>query len=189
MEMMKHAAAATLAAAALALALAPQAAHAAPAAGGGGGSTKGSVLVGFEDGPGPAGLALRLDGEFPQKAIGPGVGLSIVGSLGYSHRSTDGRYGWADYGWEESLNVFKLVPAVRFTFGHSPKFRPYADAGAGLFYGSWSVTGWQEYYDPYLTTWQYARSKISDSEIGFMMRFAGGMAFQLSPTLALTAEA
>ncbi|HEY6101475.1 MAG TPA: porin family protein, partial [Anaeromyxobacter sp.] len=43
------------------------------------------TLIGFEDGNGDTGLALRLDGEFPYQALSPQVRMSFVGSLGYSH--------------------------------------------------------------------------------------------------------
>lgn len=150
-----------------------------------------AVLVGFEDGDGPAGLALRFDGELAQRPLSPGVGFSLVGSIGFSHFSDEGGgydafYGYDDR-WEASLNLFKIVPAARFTFGRSAAVRPYVDAGLGLYYASWNVTQHELYYDPWYGTY-YGEAEFDDSEVGLLLRLAAGLNFQVSPGFALGGE-
>lgn len=154
---------------------------------------RGAALLGFEDGSGPAGLALRVDGELVQRPLGPGVGFSLVGSLGYSHFSDHGGtwdpfYGY-DASWEQSLGIFKVIPAARFTFGHNPRVRPYADAGLGFYWASWSyeaTTAVPTAFPPY---YAIVGEQLSDSEVGVVLRFAGGVAFDVSPGFSLGAEA
>lgn len=164
-------AAALLAAPALSLAQPPGTAPVRPA-----------FLVGIEDGDGPAGLAMRVDAEFPQRALSRGVGFSVVASLGYSYRSDDAVF--ADWAWEESVGVFKLIPAARFTFG-TQAIRPYADVGLGLYRAAWSFEETEyvgfPYYGPVTT-------KFEDSEVGLVLRFAGGLSFQVNERLGLGAE-
>jgi opacity protein-like surface antigen len=138
-----------------------------------------ALLVGVEDGAGDSGLQLRADLEFVQRSLSPTVGFSIVASVGYSHFSD----GYTDFftgqSVDRSLNLFKLIPAARLTFGHSA-IRPYVDAGLGLYYGSFD---WQ-----YRDTLTGASSHSDDSSIGIMMRLAGGVNFQVSPAFALGVE-
>lgn len=134
------------------------------------------LLVGFEDGNGDTGLALRLDGEFPLQALSPQVRLSAVGSVGYSRWTYDPGF-FSDR--DNTLGIFKLTPAVRFSFGQSHQFRPYADAGLGLHYARFTVrfpNGFGGF------------ESRSESDIGLHMRFAGGLLFQLSPGFSLGAE-
>jgi opacity protein-like surface antigen len=164
--------------AALALAPAPAAA-AQPAPAASSGPKQWALLLGVEDGPGDAGIQLRGDLEFPLRPLSPVVGFSIVGSLGFS-RFTDGYTDWyTGESVDASLNLFKMYGSARFTFGHGA-VRPYADAGLGLYYASWS---W-DYRDPF-TGYGYG---ADDSDIGVGMRFAGGVTFQVSPGFALGAE-
>jgi hypothetical protein len=141
-----------------------------------------AFLVGLEDGDGPAGLALRVDAEFPQRALAPGVGFSVVASLGYSYRSDDAVF--EDWAWEESIGIFKLIPAARFTFG-TQAVRPYADVGLGLYRAAWSFEETEylgfPYYGPVTT-------RFEDSEVGLVLRFAGGLSFRVNERLGLGAE-
>jgi opacity protein-like surface antigen len=148
-----------------------------------------AVLLGFEDGEGPAGLALRGDIELPMKPISPGVGLSIVGSLGYSRFSDDGGtydpfYGIDDR-WEASLSIIKLVPAARLTFGRSAAVRPYVDAGIGLYYASFNYSESVYLGYPY---YQNVQQKYDDSETSILLRLGAGVTFQVSPAFSLTGE-
>lgn len=134
------------------------------------------VLIGFEDGDADAGVSLRLDGEFDWQALSPAVRLSFVGSIGYT-RWTDDLGPFSDLDW--TVNVVKFVPAARFSFGRSPTLRPYFDAGIGFHYVSFSI----EQRDAFGRVYS-----IDDSDISLMMRFAGGLLFQVSPGLALGGE-
>jgi opacity protein-like surface antigen len=160
----------TISLAALLLSL-PVAAAAAPARAPAGGGTEIGAFIGLEDGDGDTGFSLRLDGEFPYSALNPDVRLSFVGSVGWSRWDFDTGFGGAD----ASLNILKFVPAARFSFGRSPTLRPYADAGIGLYYARQSVDipGF---------------GSDSSSDVSILMRFAGGLQFQLSPTMSLGAE-
>lgn len=162
--------------AALALALPALASAQARSAAPRGYGTQLGALIGFEDGDGDTGLALRLDGEFPYQALAPAVRLSFVGSLGYSRWSYDPGF-FSDY--DATLNIFKFVPAARFSFGRSPVLRPYFDAGLGFYYASFSI----ETRDVFGNV-----VKNTDSDLSLMMRFAGGLLFQVSPTVALGGE-
>jgi hypothetical protein len=138
-----------------------------------------AVLFGIEDGDGPAALAFRADAEFPRRALSPDVGLSLVASVGYTYDSDEVR----DWGYEAkaSIGILKLVPSARFTFG-SQAIRPYADVGLGLYRASWSLEE--------TANWGYGvvTAKYSDSEVGLMMRLAGGISFQVSEGFGLGAE-
>lgn len=147
--------------------------------------TRAAVLVGFEDSAGPAALALRVDGEIPQKSLSPEVGLSIVGSIGFTRQSDHYNDPFGDK-WEWSTNILKLVPAARFNFGHNAKIKPYADAGVGLYYASWSQSYNETIYVyPGYTTVTHS---WDDSEIGLMFRFAGGINFQVGEGFMLGGE-
>lgn len=134
------------------------------------------ALIGFEDGDGDTGLALRLDGEFDWQALAPAVRLSIVGSVGYSHWSYDPGF-FSDF--DATLDIFKFVPAARFSFGRSPTLRPYFDAGIGFYYASLSFER-RDIFGQVV--------KDTDSDLSLMMRFAGGLLFQVSPTMSLGGE-
>ncbi len=166
---------ALLAAAALALpGLAS--AQARRSAGSGRSGTQLAALIGFEDGNGDTGLALRFDGEFAYQALAPAVQLSFVGSVGFSRWNYDSGF-FSDL--DATLNIFKFVPAARFSFGNSPTIRPYLDAGLGLYYASFTI----ETRDAFGRVYD-----VSDSEVSLMMRFAGGVLFQVSPGLSLGGE-
>ena len=161
-------------AAALAAAL-PGAASAQARHAGGSGLALGA-LVGFEDGSGDTGLALRGDVDVPLQALAPMVRLSFVGSLGYSRWTYHTAF-FSDL--NSTLNIFKLTPAVRFHFGQWPAVKPYADAGLGLHYARFSV----RQRDPFGNVYT-----ASDSDTNLHMRFAGGIVFPLAPTFGLGAE-
>jgi opacity protein-like surface antigen len=166
------------------LAAAPAAAAPVHAQPGRSSAMRAAVLVGVEDGRGPAGLGLRADGEMPLQPLGPGVSLSLVGSIGYSHRSDEA--GWLDYRWESNLDVLRFIPSARFTFGQSSRIRPYADAGIGLYYASWEITE-EDYWAGY-PYYGWVGTKYSDDEVSVVLRFAGGVAFQLNDSLSIGAE-
>lgn len=144
----------------------------------GGGFSGFGILVGFEDSKYDNGLALRLDGEIPLQAIAPVVRMSLVGSLGYTRFSFNPGF-FQDT--SETLNIFKLTPALRFSFGNHPMIRPYADAGIGVHYARISVPCNVDAFGNVTT--------CSDSDTSVHLRLAGGLTFQLSPGLALGAEA
>jgi opacity protein-like surface antigen len=137
------------------------------------------VLVGVED-FGDSGVSLRGDLELPQKAISPQVGFAVVPSIGYSRFSNDYTDPWAGVEVDEALNLIRGMAAARFTFGNHPTFRPYADAGLGLYLANYSFD--------YRDSFSGISSSDSQSEFGMVLRFAGGVQFQLSPTFALGAE-
>jgi outer membrane protein with beta-barrel domain len=148
-----------------------------PVASGGTGGTNIGVLLGFEDSKYETGLALRLDGEIPWQALSPFVRLSFVGSLGYTHFSFNPGF---FAGTSETLNIFKVTPAIRFSFGQSPVFRPYADAGIGLHYARISAPCAFDAFGNVIT--------CSDSDFSVHLRFAGGLLFHVSPGFGLGAE-
>jgi hypothetical protein len=143
---------------------------------GGGPRPQMGALIGLEDGDGDTGLSLRLDGEFDYQALAPAVRLSFVGSLGYSRWSYNPGF-FSDL--DATLNIFKFIPAARFSFGRSPFIRPYFDAGLGLYYASFSVETRDAFGRVYRST---------DSDMSLMMRFAGGLLFHVSPGLSLGGE-
>jgi hypothetical protein len=106
-----------------------------------------------------SGVALRLDGELPYRALSPQVNLSWVGSLGLSFLSED----------NVDATVFKIIPAARFTFPVNPQLSVFGDAGLGLYYASLSLDNVPAGFDD------------SDSEFSIMMRFGGGLWYQLNP--------
>jgi hypothetical protein len=142
------------------------------------------VLVGFEDGRGGAGLALRADGILDQRWIAPKVLLSGVLSLGFTHFGEDYDYydGFYRTGWERSENLFKIIPAARFTFAVAPQLGLYADAGLGLFVASWS----QSWSGSAATPGWYPA--VDDTDVGVAMRLGGGAFFDVSRTFRLGAE-
>jgi hypothetical protein len=171
-----------------ALALAPSRADAAPQAAYAG-RNQWSLLLGFEDGGGATGLAVRGDLEFVQRRLAPAVGLSIVGSLGYTRFSRDGGnwnyyYGYDDR-WDWSINLLKVSGTGRLNFGNSAFVHPYAEAGLGVYYAG--LSGTHVVYDPY---WgDYIRQDYDDSEASLLLRLGGGVSFQVSPGFALGVDA
>ena len=118
-----------------------------------------------------SGLSLRLDGELPFRTLTqPGattpVKLSWVGSLGYSYLTWD-----PIPSAKMTANVFKLVPAARFTMPVNEKFSVFGDAGLGLAYISTSVD---------FASWTGLGS-ASDSSLNIMMRLGVGAFYQVNP--------
>ncbi|MFL5272723.1 MAG: outer membrane beta-barrel protein [Anaeromyxobacteraceae bacterium] len=128
--------------------------------------------IGFESGD-LSGLSLRLDGEMPLQALSPQIALSLVGSLGYTHFGKDVQFG------DLTFNLFKVVPAARFTLPLNPQFDVYGDAGLGLYYYRFSTR--QDL--PFFGT-----IEDSGSGVGLMMRLGVGAFYKVSPQLRLGAE-
>jgi hypothetical protein len=145
-----------------------------PAAGAtttGGGLSVGG-FVGYESGD-LAGLSLRVDGELPFQQLTPQIALSFVGSIGYTHFSEDVAFG------DIKFNIFKLIPAARFTLPVNPQIDVYGDAGLGLYY--YSFTSTQNI--PFFGT-----VKDTGSGTGLMMRIAAGGFFKVNPKTRIGAE-
>ena len=119
-----------------------------------------------------SGVSLRLDGELPFRQLSPQINMSLVGSLGYSHLT------WDPTPWAKlTANVFKLVPAARFTMPLNEQFSVFGDAGLGLAYIRASVdfsgiTG---------------LGSVSDSSVNLMMRLGVGAWYKVNPQLKLGA--
>lgn len=143
------------------------------------GLTNAAVLLGFEDGGPESGFALRGDVEFMPTRVAPNANLSLVLSLGFT-RFSDGFWYANDVREEWSWNLFKLVPAARFSFDVAPRFGVYGDAGLGLYVGTFS---WEHDY-------RYAgyTEDYSDTELGLAMRLAAGAKFLVTPSFELGAE-
>jgi opacity protein-like surface antigen len=171
-----------LAVALAALLAAPLGAHAAPAkkptttraqAGAPAQNLSAGGFVGFELGDAD-GFALRFDGEMPFQKLSPQVALSFVGSLGYSRFSEE--VGFID----ASTNLFKIIPAARFTLPLNPQLDVYGDAGLGLYYFSSSF----EATVPGFGTVDAG----DDSGFGFMLRLGAGGFYKVNPQLKIGAE-
>jgi opacity protein-like surface antigen len=134
------------------------------------------LLIGFEDGNGDTGLALRVDGDWPLQALSPQVRMSFLGSVGLSRWDFNQGF-FADV--DSTLTIFKLTPALRFSFGNNATIRPYADAGLGVHYASFSIRA----RDQFGNTFSDSRSDVS-----LHMRFAGGILFHVSPGFSLGGE-
>ncbi len=118
------------------------------------------------------GVALRLDGEIPFKALSPQVNLSWVGSIGFSHLTWD-----KGFGANVTANILKIIPAARFTFPVNPQLSIFGDAGLGLYYVSMKT----EFDAPF----DYLN--VSDSETSLMMRIGGGLWYAVNPTTRIGA--
>ena len=125
------------------------------------GLTNAAVLLGFEDGGPESGLALRGDVEFMPTRVAPNANLSLVMSLGFTHFSDSFYFAPDDYREEWSWNLFKLIPAARFSFDVAPRFGLYGDAGLGLYVGTFS-------FERDFRSCGYAED-YSDSELGLAM--------------------
>jgi opacity protein-like surface antigen len=137
----------------------------------GGGLSVGG-FVGYESGD-LAGFSLRLDGELPFQQLAPQIALSFVGSLGYTHFSEDVPFG------SNTFNIFKLIPAARFTLPVNPQIDLYGDAGLGLYYYSFSSK---------ITFPGFPAFESTGSGTGLMMRFAAGGFFKVNPKTKIGAE-
>jgi hypothetical protein len=109
---------------------------------------------GLEAGDGFSGFQLRLDGEVPVSRLTPKVLVSGVGTFAYSRLS-------------HSVNVWKLLPAARFTVTATPVVDVYGDVGLGIFH-AWAG---------------------SASSTGAVMRVGGGADYALNPNLKLWGDA
>jgi opacity protein-like surface antigen len=116
-----------------------------------------------------SGLALRVDGEMPFRALSPQLDLSFVGSIGYS-RLTDSEGGFG-FEFDTTANILKFIPAARFSFAVNPQFTLFGDAGLGLYYASLEV----ETTDPFFGT-----VSVDDSEFSIMMRLGVGAWYHLN---------
>jgi hypothetical protein len=149
-------------------------AGAAPAAGG---PMSMGVLVGFESGDGDTGVALRFDGILDQKKLSPKALLSGVLSLGFTRFSDEISDPFSGFSTSGSMNLFKIIPAARFTFDVAPQFDLYLDAGVGMWFGLASVRIEDDLGQEILDE--------SDNSVGAAMRIGGGAQIQLSPTFSL----
>ncbi len=116
-----------------------------------------------------SGLALRLDGELPIQALNPQVKLSFVGSIGYSYLT------WDTLGVTVKANLFKIVPAARFTFAVAPQFDVFGDVGLGIAHASVSAS------------LPYGLGSVSDSSTNLMMRFGVGGWYHVNPKVKIGA--
>ena len=129
-------------------------------------------FVGYETAD-VSGLSLRLDGEFPFKDLSPQVRLSWVGSFGYSHLTT-GSFAGGDF----TANVFKFVPAARFTFPLAQQFSVTGDLGLGLAIVSASINfPGVPGFIPGFTE--------SHSSVNLMMRIGAGAWYDVNPKTRL----
>jgi opacity protein-like surface antigen len=147
----------------------PAAAQPAPASQAGGLELGG--FIGYETDD-VSGIALRLDGELPFKALSPQVKMSWVGSIGYSHLTESVPFG------DFTSNMIKIVPAARFTLPINPQFDVFGDVGLGLAYVSAKV----ETNIPF-----FGSTSTSDSSFNVMMRFGAGAWFHVNPQLKVGA--
>jgi hypothetical protein len=135
-----------------------------------------------------SGVALRVDGELPFRALTePGaktqVKLSWVGSLGYSRLWWD--YGFGGLGgYKATANVFKLVPAARFSIPLNEKFSVFGDAGLGLVHIGVTVET-PSYFVPFFGN--VGGGTASYSSTNLMMRIGAGGWFQVNPKLKVGA--
>jgi hypothetical protein len=145
-----------------------------------GGPMSMGLLVGFESGDGDTGIALRADGILDQKRLAPKALFSGVLSFGFTRFSDSVTDPFDGSSVHASLNLFKAIPAARFTFDVAPQFDLYVDAGLGMYFGMTSVSiendlG-QEIADG------------SDNTFGAAMRIGGGALIRVSPTFNLGFE-
>ena len=130
--------------------------------------------VGYEMGD-LDGLQLRFDAIMPYKKLSPQIGLSFVGSVGYSYLThSESAFG---VGVDSTANVLKFVPAARFTLPVSPELSFFGDAGLGLYWASLSTK----------VDFGFGSTSASDSAFGFMLRFGVGGLYQLNPKTQLGA--
>ena len=141
-------------------------------------ATAGTALEGLEVGgflgyetADLSGISLRLDGELPFRQLSPQINMSWVGSLGYSHLT------WDPSPWAKmTANVFKLVPAARFTMPLNEQFSVFGDAGLGLAYIRASVD-----------FSAFGLGSASSSSVNLMMRLGVGAWYKVNPQLKLGA--
>lgn len=128
------------------------------------------LLAGFEFAD-ENGWGLRVDGEYDLQTLAEGVKLGAVGSLGWSNFSDEA------FGIDVSTNVFKLVPAARFTFPLADAFGLYADAGLGLYWARTEIDSNNPLF-----------GSDDDDAFGLTLRGAGGAFYQVSDQLRVGGE-
>ena len=146
---------------------------AAPAASSSAGGAQALVVggwLGYESGD-LDGVQLRVDGELPMAKLTPQLGLSFVGALGFSHLTESAP------AVDVSANILKIVPAVRFTLPVNPQLGFFGDAGLGVY---WASVSRDEDFGPPIGV-----RSASDSEFGFLLRFAAGGTLALNPRTKL----
>ena len=129
-------------------------------------------LVGYET-DNVSGLTLRLDGELQFRDLGSSLKLSWVGSLAYSHLTES-----VPPFSQLKSDVFKAVPAARFTLPLNPQFDVFGDVGLGLA----SVTARLESHVPF-----FGDTTTSGHSLNVMMRFGAGTWFHVNPQLRVGA--
>jgi hypothetical protein len=113
-------------------------------------------LIGFELGD-LDGFALRIDGDVDIQRLAPTFMLSGVGSFGYAHLSED----------DFDLNMFELIPALRFTIDATPQVGVYGDLGLGLYIADYEG---------------------DHTDAGLAMRFGLGVQYAIAPRAKLVGE-
>ena len=136
-----------------------------------------SAWVGYETGD-LDGLQLRVDFVMPIEKLSPQIGLSFVGSIGWSYLT----HSVTAYGvkTDDTANVLKFVPAARFTLPVNAQLSFYGDAGLGLYWDDVSV---DVHYPAPLGT-----QSASDSGFGFMFRFGAGAFYEVNANTQLGAS-
>jgi opacity protein-like surface antigen len=116
------------------------------------------------------GVQLRVDGELPIQQLTPQVGLSFVGSIGYTRAGEDA------FGLDVTVNRLKLVPTARFTLPVNPQLSVFGDAGLGIHYTSIDFD------------FDFGGIDFDDSEISLMLRLGAGGFFQVNPRTRIGAS-
>jgi hypothetical protein len=129
-------------------------------------------LVGYET-DNVSGLTLRLDGEIQHGELGSHLKLSWLGSVGYSHLTES-----VPPFSQLKSDVFKAVPAARFTLPLSPQLDVFGDVGLGLA----SVTARLESHVPF-----FGDTSTSGHSLNVMMRLGAGTWFHVNPQLRIGA--
>lgn len=136
---------------------------------------------------GQTGFALRGDAERPLAQLGPRTRALGLVSLGTALWSTDERvepgFGIVSEtkGWSA---LFSVIPAVRLTHQLDPRTTLYGDSGLGLAYAAADIESTVR--APGLPE---VRTSAGASGLGAVLRFAGGLSYDIDARLRLSAEA